>query len=1056
MGISEQIGDFYAGIEDKFYAGMDFLSDHGVPVYAAIDPLEDRGIPAFPILIASTFIVLFLLYGLVFLSSSEINMTLSIKDQEGRSISGVSLSLLDSNGKKVPLSSNLFNDGQTITVPRGKGTRLTLEAKKTGYENFNRSLFLSNEEMDVSIRMDQIIVQLEGAIRLIDIETNDVITGAKIVARISDSAGFECFEEAKGIYSCPGVIQGRDTTLTIDHPNYEQKIIDTSFESEAENEIQMLPKASASSGKSNLIVRIFDSVTKERIGNFTLKIYDAIDNELITELTETDGDGELIEKISKGTSVRIVIEKENYLTYDTSVLGENITLRKDEEILKKYLKPGTNSLSVGVLDVTGRPLISIDVTLFNQFGEVIGSKTTGLAGEVAFENLSTDLLYFVSAWDSKSIPAVKEVLLTETNRVNLVLERATANNSGTLTVYTTNEDSETLNDVTLNFFEDNEELGLIPLGIPAQKTDLTGKYDLLAPLNKDVLVRGTKDNLEGEDSVKILDTFQNEVFIVLVAPFSQVNLAILDDSGNEVSTGFLTVIAGQDILFEGEYESGGITFNPRGNNYVQVTFTDEEGNVIEEEIYVEGLENISVNPQGKTRAGTNPELEFQGIFNIDGTEAQGLAKGIDYFLKFRVNYSEGTNSNGIHVRLGDDSIKFVDSQDAGIIGFSAAGATAFYGRTYTSVPQPGFEALDFSNRGEEGSFNKFAELYFTSGGEKIVKIRVKAKETAVTGEIPLHFRAWTEIGNMNYRTPDDPDLGLEEYSSVKTGLYADTIAESLKILETSASCDNNLCASYSFIRGDGSEFSVDNFQAVLGEIYALEVNLAPNTSTNVTLKASTVKKKPKIGFQGFTINDFTNFPDVNSTDTSLQVDNVSALDGESTTVRLYFKPYKTENSSITLQLISGETVINEQFYFEIYEEKNLTLKTIPPNVVLGEDFVILVEEANRAPIENAEIRLSNERGEHLETISGNGSAGRGGNGRYSVQNSFDAGILLYEVRAPRFRPLRGSIDVTKEGAIEWAEDEVFVRIRKDQVNNERIVELINNSKQNIGEVSFDV
>ena len=64
----------------------------------------------------------------------------------------------------------------------------------------------------------------------------------------------------------------------------------------------------------------------------------------------------------------------------------------------------------------------------------------------------------------------------------------------------------------------------------------------------------------------------------------------------------------------------------------------------------------------------------------------------------------------------------------------------------------------------------------------------------------------------------------------------------------------------------------------------MEVNLAPNTSTNVTLKVSTVKKKPKIGFQGFTINDFTNFPDANSTDTSLQVDNVSALDGESTTV----------------------------------------------------------------------------------------------------------------------------------------------------------------------------
>ncbi|MAG17951.1 MAG: hypothetical protein CL944_00585, partial [Candidatus Diapherotrites archaeon] len=1057
MGLSEQIGSIYTAMEDKFFGAMDFLSDKGIPVYSVIDPLEERGIPAFPIAIAGLLAVLFLAYGFLFLSSSGSTLILDITDNQGATLSGVSITFIDAETEnEIEVSSNTFRDKQSIALSRGIGSRLIIEASKDGFEPATRRLTINSEEMDVSIRLQRIVVFAEGALRLTDAETSDLIDGARVTARLSEAASIDCFEGSRGIYTCPGIILEDGVQLTIDHPNYEQKIFETVFGSDSIDEISLTPKAGASSGQTNLIVRAFDFDSQQRLGNFTLRIYDAQDNELITELTETDGDGEQITKISKGTSIRIVVEREDYLTYDSSILGEAITLRDDEFPWEVYLKPGANALTVGILDITGRPLTSIDVFLFNEFGELLNTRETTFAGEVNFEDLSSEDLYFVSAWDEKYVPARQTVLLSEGNSINLVMERATADNSGSLVVYTVDAESNAINDATLNFMEETTEFGFVPLGLPPQKTDITGKFSVLAPLNSTLFITATKSGLEGKESVKILDTFENEAFITLIKPFSQVGLTVFDKNGQEIGAGLVTITAGNDLLFEGEYTRGGIVFDPEDNSYVTVQVTDETGNVFDEEIFVEGLENVSVSPNGKTGVGTNPDVEFLGVYTIDGTEAQGLAKGVDYFLKFRVVYPEGANENGLHVRLGEDNVRFVDSQDAGIIGYSASGGRVFYGRSYSPEPSPGFEALDFDNKGEEGKYNKWAEIKFESGGEKVVKVRVKAKETASNPDTLLQYRAWAKISNANYRTPDDPELGLDEFSSNKTSLYAETKKDRIKILEQTASCKNELCASYQFVRNDGSEFGIENFTAVLGNIYALEINLAPDLASEITVKGSTKRQKPKIGFQGFGINDYANFPDSNSTDTSIQVDNVSALQGETTSVRLFFKPYKTENSSITLQIISGETVINEQFYFEIYEERNLVLKTIPGNVVLGEDFVIILEDESGSAIEEAEIILRNTSKEHLETIKGNGSANNGGNGRYSVKNSFDAGTLLFEVNVPRFKSLKGAIEITKDGVIQFNEDESFMVIRKGQTSGEQFIEIQNSSKQGVEQLSFEV
>lgn len=1060
MGLGDLVGDYYHLAEDKFYEAMDFLADKGIPTYAVIDPLEERGIPSLPVFLLVILAVALLGFGFFFLQNKTEPVSLSIVDGLGGSVKSVKLKLVDEKtGKEIELDSSLFSDNGLLSIPRPIGTKISLTATKDGYEPFTKQIQIGKDK-SLSIRLNKIENKVDGKIRLVDESTNDPIVGANVVAKFSDSANADCIEEGDGVYNCPNAVEGKDIALVITHPDYEQKNYTVKFSPQSQSEVDLAAKPSAKAGSTNFIVRVFDDGSKQRLGGFSVRIYDAKSNELITQTEKAENDTEFVEKVSKGTSVRLVVEKKDFLSYDSGVLNDNQTLRSDEVVKEIYLRKGTNALVVTVLDPTGRPVSEVPVQLHNVNGELIAEDTTSLTGESLFENLDVMQYYFVSAWQEKYVPASKKVSLKEKNRETLVLERTTASNSGTLNIFTSDEKGKPIGDAALNFFLVSDGNFLSPLGMPAQKTDATGRYQLLAPINSTVKVVAAKDKLTGQATVKVLETFQNEALIRMREPFSLVNVKVVDDSGNEARKGIVSIIAGNDVLFEGTYEEGGIDIQPKGNRYIIVKYTPNDqnsGGAFEEEVYVEGQDKVEVKRGGSKGVGTIPSIEFLGLTGVDGTPVAGLAKAGDYFAKFRVVFPQGKNKNGMHVRIGDDTAGFVDSEDAGIAGFSAPGAGSYYGRSYSPQPVPGFEALDFENSGKEGGYNKWLELYFASGGEKVVKVRVKAKQTASAGETTLRFRAWSEIANKTYRNPADDDLALEKYSSTKTGLYAKTNEQKIKILEKTSSCKNELCASYKFVRQDGSEYGIDRFRASLNELYALEITLSPDKRSDVTVKASTQKQKPKVFFQGFGINEEAKFPDLNLTDTSVQVESVPAQPGEPVRVRVYFKAADTGSSFITLQLVFGTTIINEQFYFDVFREKNILVKTIPQAPVFGEDFIISLQDDAQNPVEKAQVIITSKTGEHLRTIAPGNSTNRGLRGNYLVKNSFTQGEINYEIRADGFKSAQGSITVSKDNVLKFAQPESYIVIQKGQNTAQTPIELKNDSRAfDIRDVTYEV
>ncbi len=116
----------YSNLEDKWYSFLDSLDAKGIPVYKMIDPIEKAGIPSFPLFIG---IVLLIVFGAIYISMpggaggiSGIKLTVYTVDQNGMTLEGANVKLLDSNMNLI---------GTAKTGPEGKAV-LSVPSKLAG------------------------------------------------------------------------------------------------------------------------------------------------------------------------------------------------------------------------------------------------------------------------------------------------------------------------------------------------------------------------------------------------------------------------------------------------------------------------------------------------------------------------------------------------------------------------------------------------------------------------------------------------------------------------------------------------------------------------------------------------------------------------------------------------------------------------------------------------------------------------------------------------------------------------------------------------------------
>ncbi len=1058
MAISTALLGAYTKVEDGFYSVLDFLDGKGIPVYAYADFLDNKGIPAFPFTVALVAVIIALVLGFAFFGGAwNVNLRLSITDNENSGLYGVSIAMYNADGTQLGIPSKTYGNNDVVALSGVKpGDEITIRGTKEGYKTSQSTVQIKDREMAASIVLEKIIEPIIGMLRFIDEETGDVIRNAKVTARW-DSKEIIAETDSNGIAKLLNIPKGESITLQVESDAYESDEISKAFDSNNLYEVAMVPRAAGLLGKSTLLINVYDASTNLLLPNARIQVYDKSDSGLITDVVDKDGQATLA--IEKGTSIRIAVSRENYVKYDSSEANEDRTLRSDEETWNVYMQKGGTVLQVNVSSrVDSQPVMNAEVMLFNSNLEMIDYNKTGFSGSVEFRDLNADFTYFVTAYNSNYLPARMRIVPIQIGKsITLALERITTLNSATLGIFVSDSKGNAANDAALNFYE-LAESEKQPLGIPQMRTDVTGYAAATLAIGANIFVNAVKGAESADGNIIVQAATFNKLYITLSHAANIVVINFLDALGNPLKEGIVEIEdALGNLLFDGNITNGYIIVDTQGNKFLKVHITTADGKEYEEEISVEGKDEVTIQIGEGVSDTLAPQIKLLGVYDASEKEVKGISKGQDYYLKFETVWPAGKYKAGVHVRVGNDAISNADSDDVGILGFNVIGARYFYGRTYSPFPEPGNEGIDLQNSGTPGNYNKWLELYFDSNpnGTRIIKVRIKAKETISAGEIDLHYRAWTIIANRYYRTPADALLADAQYTSERTGLYASTTDAEIPVFETLPTCENELCASYKFIDAFGNEFAPENFKAVKGNAYGLEIALKPDKDVSATVKLSTSRTLPKIAFTGYEVMRFTEIADNNKSDTELQIDDVQALANEETKIWAYFRANLAENSYITSQIISGESALSENFYFNIYVEKEMYIETIPKDVLFGQDFRIAVKDIDGAPVEKAQLQLKKTTGELLQTIIGDAGTDKGAGGQYLVKNGFDAGILLIEASAENYKAYATQISIGKEGLLSIAES-IEVDIPKGTESAESFADLSNTSSELIDAIDYEI
>lgn len=1055
MAVGEALSGFYARIEDGFFKILDALETRGIPVYNYVEFLEKRGVPVFPFTLGAAIIILLALWFFLLAQPSSVYLTVRFQDDSLNAVNAVSLAITGPDGRL--LWSDSTDSSQRIMLERtGIGDVIKLKAEKEGYESAEQNLKIAKEESEIRLELAKITELINARIRLEDSETGNLIKDAEVTAEF-DGKKVQAILNDDGTWTIIGVPKGADIKLTVKADGYEDSTQNIGFDSENASTFSLAPKTAGPEDYSNIHFKVLDRQTGELVNEATVKVMEAeTGRELSSDLTIQ---GEVLVQLQKGKSVKWTVAKEGYAAFDSTANGGSpLTLRKDEENIEVRLEKGGASVQITVVDKEGSNVqAEALVTLFNESMEKIDQNITGSSGSIEFKDLNVENKYFASAFKEGFLPSGIRFSPRDSPTLRIELGRTLASSTANVAVFVVDASDNPVENASLSFAKITQN-GLVPLGMPEAFTNVSGYYGANFEAGIVLSVKAVKDEAKGDSNSLLESASLNRIEVQVFAPSEIVEFYFQDSEGYPVNEGSALIRSGSGtVLYDGNISNARLSFDTRGNKTVKLRFETPEGDVFEQSVTIEGKPTQTITLGSTENNGLSPGMEFAGLENANGESVEGIPRGQEGFLVFSTSWPESPNSKGgIHVRVGSDAVKNAESQDIAVLGFNAEAASSFFGRTYNPSPKPGNESVDFSNKAEAGKAAKFLELYLDNpSGSKTVKVRVKASENAsLTQE--FHYRAWSVIDGRYYRSPADSELADSQYSREKLGLYAETLSGTFNVFEAGkTACYKKLCASFKFLDSGLNSFEAKDFKAVKGEVYALEIALSGKDYEGIMLKASTSREAPRIGFQGSDVDSFGDFIDLNSSETSIEVQNIIVSPETETIARIYFKALSAGSSSISLQIIDSNAPSTHNFQFNIFEEKQITASFIPALGEVGKRFSIMLSAAeDKSPVENAVIVFKNPAGNEAFRIVGNGTQGNGRGGSYSSKNTLKAGNYAVEITAQGYRPLNTSYTITRSGVLAMPES---IEVRIPSVEKTRIAEIPvrNNSNSEVSDMSVE-
>lgn len=760
---------FYARLEDSFYAFAEFLEAKGVPaIRFFVEPLENAGMPSFPI---AALLLIALVAGGLFLAlggAPQGGLTVRVY-ADNAALEGAQVTVYAGD---VVVSQGETNSKGEAFFPDLKGNEYTVKAVKQGYALRTQAVDLRERS---SIRLDL----SKGGEIILPSATPTPDPWAFQDAHDEDSYG-------KLRVNVKDAATGDAVSATVRVFNAKSSVMMAELESAASN------GGTVSMEGVQIDTQVFLTVSSDGY-----LAYEGSQNPTVVKAGVTTITVELTEAITLEDIQNA--SNNSYINYSQVNAGySTITVFKEDEEPLKYADVAVYQLSDGIA-----VLIEEDDTPSN--------------GSVTFL-LNNSNEYFAVASKGGYFDAYTE-LFEAGEDSNLTLVHADENSIASLLVTIESEYEEVVEDALVQPFA-LTSFGYYYALAPSQETNDEGQteFDELLRSNVMVIVNASAFGGAGSTATSLQEA-ENNATIMLYWEDATITARALDLVTNaSVGATFTAYYDGVELDSCVTVTGGSCNLTVKPRKPINITV---EANGYEPFETVENLEPLEfINAYYyiyPTDALDGSELIFQKAVSTTplhyGEEVESLKLGHTYSLYYSF-YSEDADLAGAYSSLGN----FVGAnEDARFTGRYPPAAIEWAGDSLSCSPEL-FE--------EDGDY-AWLDLAFAANVPNLLVFNVTIDEDAELNEethsanLTAFYRSYLKQGEAWLRNPLDEALGTSADDPLESGCYSPMYNETFLVMSPKTTCDNGVCTTFEYAQGSdslyGAGFNADSMQGIAPE-----------------------------------------------------------------------------------------------------------------------------------------------------------------------------------------------------------------------------------------------
>lgn len=1038
-------GKAYNWLETKYYSFSNWLTKKGINLNKVNNFLEEKGIPAFVFVAGLTIIILAILLFLIINFATKTTVEFSIVDFSGNKLTDVDVSIYDLKNKVK--FSEVISDGHKVRLSLKSGVDYLITATKSGYADFENTILFTRGEK-LPIRFSENVILGNFKLSVTDSETKKSISKYKATLKYTISGKSQEQTATPGsanLISFTDIPLGKSLSLIIEADGYQtvsQSITVTTNDEIIPIELQFDLKSAQLEGIDTRGTVIAVSDTGEVLDDCDVTIYNLAGEIIAQGITQL---GKFTFNAKAGSVIRYVVTKEDYQTYDSDKENKTFRLQKSEDTFTATLKKGSSNLRVLVVEDAVGPVSDVDVSLYNNKGNLITEKTTLLDGEVIFTGLEKGQDYVVTACKEDYLCSQYFANIEISNDLEIRLVRFGSVDTYKLSIYVYDGANTPLSTAKVLIYKLLNGK-YVPIGLGPLQVDLTGYTSIFTQKDETYKVVGIAGDSNASQEITIDKYKDNKVILIINEASKEVTLQLKDIFGNPVTDGHVTVKSKTgDILYEGYIDAENpAKFSTKGYKDIVVEYMDNEGNVTVASGVVgdDDILTVSLKPMIED---FNPIISFLEIRDLQNKSTSIISKDYDYYLVFDLQLPIEVKKCGVHFRAGKDSENDSENMTYGITGFKADTTSFKYSTTY----REGQQSIDFDNVGSPNTLNKWLELYWSSESLSNKQIMLKVKATEV-GDLLLKYRAWCEDSDGKiYRDPEDSMLGTTRNNATRQNLYAETKEQVFKVHETPAECSNDLCIDYRFLDKDGFDYPNEEFFGTVDDMYLLELNYYSIKSGELKIDVETDASHPIIGLINYQETNLFPSSKLDSQETKLSSMPVSLQSGITKKQYLLFNAKNTGVTYIDVKSTFNSKVTEKRLTFEIKNKRNLmvnVLDLLPYNTPI----TIEVKDAdNKNPINNALVKLEDEFGDLISSTK------KAKAGKYILNQNFSSSKPNLTVTAPGYIPYTKQLMIAETGLISGP-DSININFGNEISQETEVVKLVNKGNAKITDLTYKI